>query len=164
MKLFEIRDISDYQRGDELDPRSPYYEDPLEDDDDIPEYFRPNYPSYYVDTTGGTAPNGEQYNLKITSKFISTDRDEAIIDEYVWDSLAGDKRFQMFDLVDEELDTKGYNKIYTQYAQVGRGFPVDQLEAAMDAYAKEQALIIAKENFLKTYRQYGRNWQKHVDY
>lgn len=162
MKLFEIRDVSDYRRGDESDPRSPYYEDPLEGG--VPDYFQPSMPEYVVRTEGGTAPNGEQYAFSVTSKVSREDRNEGAIDEMAWDGFAGDKRFTNCEIVDEHSEVKGGYTIYTQFLQAGRGFPVGEVLKALQSYAKDYADKLAEKSARDTIGRYGRDWQRYVDY
>lgn len=148
MKLFEIRDISDYQRGDERDPRSPYYEDPFADG--IPDHFRPDLPTFAVKVESGQAPNGETYNFILTSSYDKRDKDEYTIWEHALNELAGNKKFEQAELVDQVDQTNGSTVVWTDYYMAGRGFPVNDVVAALEGYANE----IADEIGMKNAREY----------
>lgn len=144
MKLFEIRDISDYQRGDERDPRSPYYEDPFANG--IPDRFRPDVPTFAVTVESGQAPNGESYNFILTSSYDKRDKDEYKIWEHALNELAGNKKFEQAELVDQVDQTKGSTVTWMDYYMAGRGLPVNEVVATLEEYANEIADEIGKKN------------------
>lgn len=144
MKLFEIRDISDYQRGDERDPRSPYYEDPFPDG--IPDHFRPEMPSFDVKVESGKAPNGEEYNFILMSSYDKQDKDQYMIWEHALNEIAGNKKFDQSELVDQVDQTKGSTVTWADYYMAGRGFPVNEVVATLNSYATEAADRIAEKN------------------
>lgn len=139
MKLFEIRDISDYRRGDEQDPRSPYYEDPLD-------HFRPDVPTFAVTVESGQAPNGESYNFILTSSYDKRDKDEYKIWEYALNKFASNKKFEQAELVDQVHQTKGNMVTWVDYYMAGRGFPVNDVVATLEEYANEIADEIGMKN------------------
>ena len=141
MKLFEIRDISDYRSGDERDPRSPYYEDPFPNG--IPDMFWPDMPEFAVSVTSGNAPNGEAYNFTMTSSYYKGNRDTANIWEFALDKLAGDKRFEKCELVDQQDQSKGQKVVWLDFYMADKDFPVNDVLKVLNGYANEYAEEVA---------------------
>lgn len=141
MKLFEIKDPSDYRPGDERLPGSPYYEDPFADG--IPDLFYPDLPTFHVQTGDGELPNGERYNFVLTSSYTEGDRDQYILWEHALNELAGAKGFEQAELVDQATERNGKTVMWRDYYMTGRGFPADQvlkfLNDAMEPVAAEMA-------------------------
>jgi hypothetical protein len=144
MKLFEIRDISDFRSGDQHDPRSPYYEDPFPNG--IPDMFMPNMPEFDVKVESGKAPNGEDYNFIMVSSYDKNDRDQYMIWEHALNEIAGNKKFDQSELVDQVDQTKGNKVTWVDYYSAGRGFPVNDVVATLNEYAKEIAEKIGEKN------------------
>lgn len=82
MLLIEIRDPSDYQRGDENNPRSPHFEDEP-DWDSMADDHMPGLPVLDVQAKPGKSPRGEPYNLVLTIT-VPGDKESASIEEYAW--------------------------------------------------------------------------------
>lgn len=141
MKLFEIRDISDYQRGDERNPRSPYYEDPFPNG--IPDMFWPEMPEFAVNAVSGKAPNGEAYNFTMTTSYVKGDRDMERIWEFALDKLAGDNRFAKCELVDQQDQSKGRQVVWVDFYMAERDFPINDVLRVLNDYAKNYAEEIA---------------------
>lgn len=144
MKLNEIRDISDFRSGDQNDPRSPYYEDPFADG--IPDHFYPELPAFDVKVEGGTAPNGEEYNFAVVSSYDEDDKDQFTIWEHALNEIAGDKRFDQADLVDQVDEHQGKTVTWTDYYMIGRGFPTNDVVKTLNSYANDAAERIAEKN------------------
>lgn len=144
MKLFEIRDISDFRGGDQHDPRSPYYKEPFPNG--IPDHFRPELPNFEVKVASGKAPNGEDYNFILVSSYDKQDKDQHMIWEHALNELAGNKKFNQSELVDQVDQIKGNTVTWTDFYAAGRGFPVNEIVGTLNSYAKEIAERIAEKN------------------
>lgn len=162
MKLNEIRDVSDYRRGDETDPRSPYYEDPFPNG--IPDSFYPELPEFDAKVESGKAPNGEDYNFVLTSSYTDGDKDQYGLWEHALNEIAGDKRFDQAELVDQQDQRQGKKVVWVDYYMTGRGFPANDVVQALNQYANEYAEKIAERNANDTVSRDGRDWDRPDDY
>lgn len=147
MLLKEIRDISDYRRGDEDDPRSPYYEDP--DNHEVPEEFYPDMPVLSVNTSVTKAPNGEECSFVLSSTFTEPKDDDYEIAEYAMDKLDGDPRFSDAEIVDDARGKTNGRTTWSFYYKVPASYPVKDVMPTLERHMKDKAEQIAKQNALK---------------
>ena len=162
MKLNEIRDISDYRSGDENDPRSPYYEDPFPNG--IPDSFYPEIPTFDAKVESGKAPNGEDYNFIVVSSYDESDKEQYAIWEHALNEIAGDKRFEQSELVDQTEQRQGKKVAWTDYYLTGRGFPANDVVPTLNKIANAYAGELAERNAYDTVARDGRDWDRPADY
>lgn len=144
MKLNEIKDVSDYQRGDERDPRSPYYEDPFEKG--IPQEFFPEMPSFETSTEAGQTKNGKSYNFAIKFSYDKSDGDQSDVCEYALNDFAGDDRFASADWVDQDDSNTGSTVTGIDYFMIDANYPVNDVIPTLNKYAMNRAEVIAEKN------------------
>ena len=137
MKLSQIfeYDVSDYQRGDENNPRSPYYKG------DPPEYEHDtdDDPIFKARLVNGQSPRGEPYNVEIIAKWRGDHKSVSYaIADTVIDALLSNMPVE---LVHDEINDRSnrdpmapqFYKVYFQLDQPN----VDQIQQQINDLVAE---------------------------
>lgn len=112
MKLNEIRDPSDYRSGDEFNPRSPDYIDPM-DSIDVDSY-RPD-PAQWNVVPGTGKHQNDEYSFTIIGQCHADNEAAQYMYEYILPKFYD--KFTDYELVWDEDVVKNGARIWTDYIQ-----------------------------------------------
>ena len=138
MKLFEIKDITSYRPGDEDDPRSPDYEDPM-DGVNVGDY-QPEMPAAYVEHAPGKDRHGDDYSFRFIIQWPEGQSDHDDVEYYI--ATEFHEQFPQYEVVwDENIDVNGHDALVTYLQGDGANDPsvADKMNAVLKTIVQQLA-------------------------
>ena len=134
MKLNEIRDITSYRSGDEYNPRSPDYDDPM-DHVNVEDYM-PQMPTVSAIAEQGKDKHGDDYSFKVICRWPRGAQDDHDIEYYISSAFAD--KFPEYETVWDESQVINGGQAVVEYLQ-GNTAAANRPEAAqrMNAVLKQ---------------------------
>lgn len=136
MKLFEIKDITSYRPGDEDDPRSPDYVDPM-DGVNISDYA-PVMPSATVKFEAGRDKHNDAYSFKFIIQWPQGAEDDHDIEYYISNAFAD--QFPQYETIWDESAVINGGQALVMYLQ-GNAPQLNSPKAANQMNATLQQIV-----------------------